>query len=69
MVGDVCVLEVSFDKDAKNKVRSFYRQYFQLISGFFEELERTSSFPSISADAREIIVYRIKRFKPDRDVE
>jgi hypothetical protein len=40
MVDEVSVLEVPYDKDAKNKVRSFYRHYYRLIQGFFEELEK-----------------------------
>jgi hypothetical protein len=40
MVDEVTVFEIWYDKDAKNKVRSFYRQYYRLIGGFFETLEK-----------------------------
>lgn len=65
MVNDHCVLEVPFDKDAKNKVRSFYKHYFRLISGFFEDLEKTGQHLAISADSiiKKIEDYRKKKFK------
>jgi hypothetical protein len=40
MVDKTCVLEVPFDKDAKNKVRSFYRIYFEMMSQFFDLIEK-----------------------------
>jgi mRNA-degrading endonuclease RelE of RelBE toxin-antitoxin system len=39
MIGNDCVLEIVYHKDAKNKVRSFYKEYYRLIQAFFEELE------------------------------
>jgi len=39
LVEDKPVLEVDYHKDAKNKVRSFYRQYYQLMSCFFEHIK------------------------------
>ena len=35
LLDDQVVLEIPYDKDAKNKVRSFYRHYYDLMNGFF----------------------------------
>ena len=35
MVDDDCVFEVVYNKDDKNKVRSFYKKYYHMILGFF----------------------------------
>jgi hypothetical protein len=40
MVDNDCVLEVPFLKDAKNKVRIFYKKYYHMMSGFFTHLEK-----------------------------
>ena len=40
MVDDACVFEVPYNKDDKNKVRSFYKKYYNMILGFFQELEK-----------------------------
>jgi len=40
MVDDDCIFEVPYDKDAKNKVRHFYRIYYHFMKGFFDELDK-----------------------------
>ena len=34
------VLEITFEKDAKNKLRFFYKKYFKLIEAFLDYVER-----------------------------
>lgn len=71
MVDEECVLEVWYDKDAKNKVRSFYRQYYRLIKGFFEDLEKDGNMQStvftLSKDdvIKRIRKYKSKKFQPE----
>ena len=69
MVDDDCILEVPYDKDAKNKVRSFYRNYYQLMKGFFDELDKKDkasggeSQNSMLFISKEEIIKRIKKYR------
>jgi hypothetical protein len=33
------MLTIKFDKDAKNKIRTFYKKFFKVIEGFLTEYE------------------------------
>lgn len=48
MVDSMCVLEVPYDKDAKNKVRNFYRHYYEMMSKFFEWFEKKKQMYVVS---------------------
>ena len=69
MVDDDCILEVPYDKDAKNKVRSFYKNYYQLMKGFFDELDKKDkasggeSQNSMLFISKEEIIKRIKKYR------
>ena len=69
MVDDDCILEVPYDKDAKNKVRSFYKIYYQLMKGFFDELDKKDkasggeSQNSMLFISKEEIIKRIKKYR------
>lgn len=70
MVDERVVLEIWYDKDAKNKVRSFYRQFFGLISGFFEELESKNIFPGTKDNIiKRLLDYKTKNFKIKNEEE
>ena len=53
MVESECVFEVPYDKDAKNKVRSFYKHYYEMMSQFFEWADKKQN--TISSDSRRIV--------------
>lgn len=53
MVENECVLEVPYDKDAKNKVRNFYRHYYEMMSKFFEWVDNKKK-GVMAADAEKI---------------
>lgn len=61
MVDDICVLEVPYNKDAKNKVRSFYKKYYELIKGFFDDLEKKANSNDMYM-SKEQIIQKIKAF-------
>ena len=60
MVDDACVFEVPYNKDDKNKVRSFYKKYYNMILGFFEELEKKNGDNLFLT--KESIITRIKQY-------
>lgn len=60
MVDGACVLEVPYNKDDKNKVRSFYKKYYNMILGFFQELEKKNGDNLFLT--RESIITRIQQF-------
>ena len=62
MVDDVCVLEVPYNKDAKNKVRSFYKKYYELIKGFFDDLEKKGNSNDMYM-SKDQIIQKIKAFQ------
>lgn len=61
MVDEICVLEVPYNKDAKNKVRSFYKKYYELIKGFFDEFEKKENSQDMYL-SKEQIINKIKIF-------
>lgn len=63
MVDDDCVLEIWYDKDAKNKVRSFYRQYYRLVNAFFDHLETPNNQQVLMTLTKEKIIQKMKDFK------
>lgn len=71
MVDEVSVLEIWYDKDAKNKVRSFYRQFFRLVQAFFEDLEKGGNMYITSKEKiiAKMIDYKQKHFKVREDEE
>ena len=48
MANKECVLEVKFEKDAKNKTHHFYKQYHELMADFFTYYEATHLNSSFS---------------------
>lgn len=62
MIDKTCVLEVPFDKDAKNKVRSFYRIYFEMMSSFFNLIEKQKTGNFIF-DSKIKIIEKINDFR------
>jgi len=58
LVDKDCVLQVTYEKEAKNKVRNFYRQYYELMSGFFEWVEKKA----IYTENKEQIVDLIRQY-------
>jgi hypothetical protein len=75
MVDNECVLEVPYNKDAKNKVRNFYKQYYNLMSGFFQKLEsQPKIIDSLYSGSKEDIIkhikdYKAKHFQDDEDID
>lgn len=59
LLDDEVVLEVPYDKEAKNKVRSFYRHYYDLMSGFFNWAEKNS----IYTESKDEIVKQLRKYK------
>ena len=65
MVDDQVVLQIWYDKDAKNKVRSFYRFFFTLMAGFFEDVEKRNSIGLMATDklVKMIETYKSRHFR------
>jgi len=66
MVDKECVLEVPYHKDAKNKVRIFYKHYYTLMNGFFTYLEKRQggdAYLTKEKIVKMICDYRDKHFK------
>ena len=70
MVDNDCVFEVPFQKDAKNKVRIFYRDYYKLMSGFFAHLEKKGlEYLNRETIIKKIHEYRENQFKKEMEKE
>ena len=59
LMDDEVVLEIVYEKEAKNKVRSFYRHYYDLMSGFFNWAEKKS----VHTESKEEIVLLFRQYK------
>lgn len=45
MVSDTCLFEMHFEHEAKSKVRTFYRYFYDTMSGFFKQIEASATDP------------------------
>jgi hypothetical protein len=59
------VLSLKFDKDAKNKVRTFYHIFFDVIKKFLEKYENEFETLGIKADEK-FVFNRMEEFKKSK---
>jgi len=49
------ILEEEFQKEAKNKIRSFYKKFYELISRFVKEVEKSGDEHSLDQNPQRVV--------------